>query len=325
MTKETTPTNKKSKQSASTLYLTHEQCLLHENGPGHPERPDRLRAIEKVLDHDLFSSLIREEAPRATRAHLELAHPKNYIELIENSRPESGYAFIDPDTSMNKYTWDALMFSIGGAIHAVDQVFTKQNKNAFVATRPPGHHAETTRACGFCIFNNVAIAANYARKTHAAERVAVVDFDVHHGNGTQDIFWSDKDLYYGSTHQMPLFPGTGALNETGVDNIWNAPLSSGDGSEKFREAMQNRVLPSLKAFSPDLIIISAGFDAHRSDPLAGINLEEQDFSWITTELLDIAEKQCDGRVVSILEGGYDLNSLARSVGVHVQQLINAAS
>ncbi|GJM03834.1 MAG: acetoin utilization protein [Rhodomicrobium sp.] len=308
----------------TTLYLTHQSCLQHENGPGHPERPDRLRAIAKVLSHELFDSLTRQDAPAATLEHIALAHPENYIELIKNSRPENGYAFIDPDTSMNKYTWTALLHSIGAATNAVDKVMKGEHKNAFIATRPPGHHAETSRACGFCIFNNIAIAAEHARKAHGAERVAVVDFDVHHGNGTQDIFWSDKNLFYGSTHQMPLFPGTGALNETGVGNIWNAPLSSGDSSDKFKEAMETRVLPALRKFSPDLILISAGFDAHKSDPLANIMLEESDFGWITSELLEIAEKNCNGRVVSILEGGYNLEGLAKSVSVHVQHLMHAA-
>lgn len=308
----------------TTLYLSHEACLLHENGPGHPERPDRLRAVEKVLSHDLFASLTREQAPQGKIEHIGLAHPKNYIELIENSRPDNGYAYIDPDTSLNPHSWDALMVSVGGATHAVDKVMQGVHKNVFLGMRPPGHHAETTRAMGFCIFNFAAIAAHYARNQHGAERVAVVDFDVHHGNGTQDIFWSDKNLFYGSTHEMPLFPGTGALSETGVGNIWNAPLRAGDSGDKFKQAMQERVLPALKDFAPDLLIISAGFDAHKNDPLANIMLEAQDFGWITQELLEIAEKQCNGRVISVLEGGYNLESLAQSVGVHVQHLIKAA-
>ncbi len=311
----------------STLYLTHEACLAHENGAGHPERPDRLRAIAKVLDHELFAPLVRKQAPqiplKETLEQVAYAHPQNYIDLIENSRPETGYAFIDPDTSMNKHSWDALIASVTASTHAVDEIMQGTHKNAFLALRPPGHHAEATRAMGFCIFNNVAIAAHYARKKHGCERVAVIDFDVHHGNGTQGIFWSDKNLFYGSTHQMPLFPGTGALTETGVGNIWNAPLSAGDSGDKFKEAMQSRIFPALKNFAPDLIIISAGFDAHKDDPLASIMLDEQDFSWITRELLTIADTHCKSRVVSILEGGYNLESLSKSVGVHVQQLIKA--
>ena len=308
----------------STLYLTHPACLDHENGPGHPERPDRLRAIEKLLSHELFNYLVREQAESGSIEQIARAHPQNYIDLIENSRPEEGYAYIDPDTSMNKHTWNTLMKSVGAATYAVDQVMTGKHKNAFVATRPPGHHAETTRACGFCIFNNIAIAAEQARKVHGAERVAAIDFDVHHGNGTQDIFWSDKNLFYGSTHEMPLFPGTGALNETGVGNIFNAPLKAGDGGEQFEQAMKERILPALREFSPDILLISAGFDAHAGDPLANLNLNESDFSWISKELLDIADKHCEGRVVSILEGGYHLESLAKSVGVHIQHLLKAS-
>lgn len=308
----------------STLYLTHEICLSHENGPGHPERPDRLRAIEKILEDEKFAALSRKLPREGTSDLFQLAHPENYINLIKANRPESGYAYIDADTSMNQYTWDALLRSVGAATEAVDLIMQKAHKNAFLATRPPGHHAETSRACGFCIFNTAAIAAHYARKQHGAKRIAVVDFDVHHGNGTQDIFWADKDLFYGSTHQMPLFPGTGSLSETGVGNIFNAPLSAGDDGEKFKQAMNERILPALTKFSPDFLIISAGFDAHRNDPLANINLKEDDFTWITNKLLDIAEKQCDGRVISVLEGGYNLDALSKSVAAHITELMAAA-
>jgi acetoin utilization deacetylase AcuC-like enzyme len=198
-------------------------------------------------------------------------------------------------------------------------------KNAFAQVRPCGHHAETQRAMGFCIFNNVAIAALYARKKHGAERVAVVDFDVHHGNGTQDIFWSDKDLYFASTHQMPLYPGTGALNETGVGNVWNAPLRPGDGGDPFKQAFESRILPSLRNFGPDLVLISAGFDAHQDDPLANLRLLEPDFAWATSKIAEIADKHAQGRLVSMLEGGYNLAALARSVGVHVRALMEAGS
>ncbi len=307
----------------TTIYITHPACLKHENGPGHPERPDRLRAVDKVLSHQLFQPLVRKTAPEGSIEQVALAHPKNYIDLIMAARPKSGYAYIDGDTSMNEHSWKAIMMSVGGITHAVDTVIEGKHKNAFVAMRPPGHHAETTRAMGFCIFNHAAIAAYHARAKHGAKRVAVIDFDVHHGNGTQEIFWSDKNLFYGSTHQMPLFPGTGALSETGVGNIWNAPLKAGDGGEKFKTAMKERVLPALHNFSPDLLIISAGFDAHKDDPLANLTFVEDDFGWITDELLEVAEKQCNGRVVSTLEGGYDLESLARSTGVHVKQLMQA--
>lgn len=309
----------------TTLYLTHEVCLKHDNGPVHPERPDRLRAVEKVLSHEIFAPLIREKAPKGKTEHIALAHPQNYIELIKSARPEEGYAYIDPDTSMNPHTWKALIRQVGAATHAVDQVMTGAHKNAFIGMRPPGHHAEATRAMGFCIFNHVAIAAYYARQKHGAERVAVIDFDVHHGNGTQDIFWSDKDMFYGSTHEMPLFPGTGAVNETGVGNICNAPLKAMDGGERFKMAMEERILPALKNFSPDLLIISAGFDAHKNDPLANLTFEAEDFGWVTSKLLDFADTQCEGRVISSLEGGYNLESLAKSVAVHVKQLIDAGA
>ena len=309
----------------TTLYLTNDACNKHENGPSHPERPERLDAIETALAHESFNKLTRKQSQMGTIEHISRAHPQNYIDLIKNAAPNEGYTHIDPDTAMNKHTWDALLGAAGAAIDAVDAIMTGTHKNAFIATRPPGHHAEQTRACGFCIFNHIAIAAHHARNTHNAERVAVIDFDVHHGNGTQDIFWSNKNLFYGSTHQMPLFPGTGAVSETGVGNICNAPLNAGDGSEQFKDAMQDRIFPSLKNFAPDLILVSAGFDAHTNDPLAGINLTEDDFAWITHQLLEIAENQANGRLISILEGGYHLESLSTSVAAHVKALINASS
>jgi acetoin utilization deacetylase AcuC-like enzyme len=221
-------------------------------------------------------------------------------------------------------TWEAALRAVGAALMAVDQVIGGQHANAFCQVRPCGHHAEASRAMGFCLFDNVAIAALYARQKYGAERVAVVDFDVHHGNGTQDIFWSNKHMFLASTHQMPLYPGTGALSETGVGNICNAPLRPGDGGAAFREAFEARVLPDLKAFSPDLILVSAGFDAHEDDPLANLRLKEEDFGWVTRKLADVAHKQCGGRLVSMLEGGYDLRALARSVSAHVAALMEAA-
>jgi acetoin utilization deacetylase AcuC-like enzyme len=208
---------------------------------------------------------------------------------------------------------------------AVDRVFDPASgiKNVFAQVRPCGHHAEAERAMGFCIFSNVAIAGLYARKRHGAERIAVVDFDVHHGNGTQDIFWSDKGLFFGSTHQMPLYPGTGAVNETGVGNIWNAPLRPGDGGELFKEAFESRILPALRNFAPDVVLISAGFDAHKDDPLANLQLTEPDFGWATAKITEIADKHAGGRVVSMLEGGYNLAALARSAAVHVGVLMQA--
>jgi acetoin utilization deacetylase AcuC-like enzyme len=247
------------------------------------------------------------------------------VEAIRAATPKQGLVWLDPDTAMCPKSYDAALRATGAALYAVDQVMSGAAENAFCAVRPPGHHAEASRAMGFCLFNSVAIAAEHARAAHGAERVAVVDFDVHHGNGTQHAFWSDKDLFYGSTHQMPLFPGTGALSETGVGNIFNAPLNPLDGSARFREAFLTRILPALHDFGPDLVLISAGFDAHREDPLAQIELTEADFTWVTEKLTEIAEKHAGGRIVSLLEGGYDLDALARSAAVHVQALMQASS
>ena len=308
-----------------TLLLTHPDCLLHDMGEGHPERPDRLRAIADALSASAFNALKREQAPSADLAVIERVHPARYVEAIRAASPKQGLVWLDPDTGMNPKSYDAALRATGAAVYAVDQVMSGKANNAFCAVRPPGHHAERARPMGFCLFNSVAIAAEHARAAHGAERVAVVDFDVHHGNGTQDAFWSDKDLFYGSTHQMPLFPGTGALSETGVGNIFNAPLNPLDGSARFREAFQTRILPALHNFGPDLVLISAGFDAHREDPLAQIELTEADFTWVTEKLMETAEKHAGGRIVSLLEGGYDLDALARSTAVHVRALMQASS
>ena len=308
-----------------TLLLTHPDCLLHDMGQGHPERPDRLRAVADALSAPDFDALRREQAPLADLAVIERVHPERYVEAIRAANPKQGLVWLDPDTAMNPKSYDAALRATGAAVYAVDQVMSGAADNAFCAVRPPGHHAERARPMGFCLFNSVAIAALHARAAHGAERVAVVDFDVHHGNGTQDAFWSDKDLFYGSTHQMPLFPGTGALSETGVGNIFNAPLNPLDGSARFREAYSARILPALHNFAPDLVLISAGFDAHREDPLAQIELTEADFTWVTEKLMEIADKHAGGRVVSLLEGGYDLDALARSAAVHVRALMQASS
>lgn len=313
----------------STLLITHPSFLEHDTGPGHPERPDRMRAIDKVLEHDYFADLVREEAPMRedVEEYILKAHPQRYLDMIKASRPSegAGRVHLDGDTVMSPGSWEAALRAVGAGLMAVDQVVDKETsiRNAFCQVRPCGHHAETERAMGFCIFANVAIAGMYAREKHGCERVAVVDFDVHHGNGTQDIFWSEKDLFFASTHQMPLFPGTGAVSETGVGNICNAPLRSGDDGQRFRDAFESRIFPALKNFSPDLILISAGFDAHEADPLASLRLVEADFLWVTETLVSYAEKQCDGRLVSMLEGGYDLTALARSVGVHVRAMMDA--
>lgn len=317
----------------TTLLLTHPVFLEHDTGPGHPERPDRMRAIDKVLSHEIFQTpiLAREEAPLRDDVEdwIALAHPRDYIEAVKQLRPSPGEqpVHLDGDTLLSSGSWEAALRAVGAGLRAVDAVLDKSSgmANAFCQVRPCGHHAETARAMGFCIFNNVAIAAMYARKKHGAERIAVVDFDVHHGNGTQDIFWSDKDLFFASTHQMPLYPGTGALGETGVGNIFNAPLRPGDGGEPFREAMESRILPALRNFGPDLVLVSAGFDAHRDDPLANLQLVESDFAWATEALAEVARRQAQGRLVSMLEGGYNLTGLARSVAVHVKGLMDAGS
>ena len=308
-----------------TLLLTHPDCLLHDMGEGHPERLDRLRALDKALSAPAFAALKREQAPLADVAVIERLHPPRYVEAIRAASPRQGLVWLDPDTAMCPKSFDAALRATGAVVHAVDQVMSGAVNNAFCAVRPPGHHAEPSRPMGFCLFNNVAIAALHARAAHGAERVAVVDFDVHHGNGTQDAFWSDKDLFYGSTHQMPLFPGTGALSETGAGNIFNAPLNPLDGSSRFREAFLSRILPALHNFGLDVLLISAGFDAHRDDPLAQIELSEEDFAWVTERLLESADKHCGGKLVSTLEGGYDLDALANSTAAHVQTLISAAS
>jgi len=305
-----------------TLLLTHPACLDHVTPLGHPERPDRLRAIERILEHERFAMLARAQAPAADLKTIALCHPVDYIEGIREATPRSGLAHLDADTSMSPGSFEAALRAAGGAIRAVDEVMAKTADNAFVATRPPGHHAEIARPMGFCLFNNAAIAARYAQKQHGAERAAIVDFDVHHGNGSQAIFWHDPTVMYCSTHQMPLYPGTGSVSERGEHGtIVNAPLDPGDGGPEFREAFDTAILPRLKDFRPDLIVISAGFDAHARDPLANLNLLEADFAWATQKLMDIADVDAGGRVVSVLEGGYDLESLARSAAAHVMTLM----
>ena len=305
----------------TTRLYSHPIYLEHLTPPGHPERPDRLRAIARVLEDDAFADLVRVEAPEGDEATILFAHPESFVDRIRAAIPEEGLAGIDADTTVSPKSWQAALTAIGAANAAVDDVFTGKADNVFVAARPPGHHAEKTTAMGFCLFNNAAIAARYAQRKYGAERVAIVDWDVHHGNGTQDIFWDDPSVLFCSTHQMPLYPGTGAKDETGAGNIVNAPLSPESGSDLFREAFRARVLPALDNFAPDLIIISAGFDAHHRDPLAQINLTEEDFDWATGQLMDRAARFANNRGVSLLEGGYDLQGLSFSVAAHVKRLM----
>jgi len=308
----------------STLLFSHPAFLEHLTPLGHPERPDRLRAIERALEAEKFQTLARSQAPLASLETIALCHPMDYIIEVREAAPREGLIHLDADTAMSPGTFEAALRAAGGAIHAVDEVLTKKAANAFVAARPPGHHAETARPMGFCLFDNAAIAARYAQRRYGVASAAIVDFDVHHGNGSQEIFWSDKTIMYCSTHQMPLFPGTGAVGETGEHNtIVNAPLRPGDGGSAFRAAFETRILPRLDEFRPELLIISAGFDAHMRDPLANINLAEADFIWATQKLMDLADGCAGGRVVSLLEGGYDLQALGNSVAAHVATLMHA--
>ena len=311
--------------TVTTLLLRHSSSLDHDTGPNHPERPDRIRAIDAELADTRFDALSLEECPWGENKAIIRVHPSAYVAAIEEAVPSEGAVALDHgDTVLSPGTWATLMHAVGGATRAVDAVMVRSHANAFVAVRPPGHHAEIATPMGFCMFNTAAIAARHAQTMHGAERVAVVDFDVHHGNGTQAIFWSDPSVMYASTHQMPLFPGTGARDERGAhDQIVNAPLSAGDDGTRFRAAITDRLLPRLEAFAPDVLILSAGFDAHWRDPLGSVRLEEEDYAWVTEVLMDLARRRCAGRIVSLLEGGYDLHGLSKSVAAHVGALIGA--
>ena len=308
----------------STRLYEHPIFLEHVTPAGHPERSDRIRAINVALEHPNFERLERRPAPQANEDAVLLAHPEEHLIAVMREIPEEEGEInqIEADTYASSKSLQAALTGIGGAMAAVDDVFTGRADNVFVAARPPGHHAEKMTAMGFCFFNNAAIAARHAQRTHGAERIAIVDWDVHHGNGTQDIFWDDASVLFCSTHQMPLYPGTGAKDEKGTHNtIVNAPLSPNVGSDHFREAFKSRVLPALDDFRPDLIIISAGFDAHHRDPLAQINLTGEDFDWATGRVLELADRHAKNRVVSLLEGGYDLEGLAESAGMHILRMM----
>ena len=307
----------------TTLLYTHPACLDHDPGRHHPESPARLRAVLEALDDPEFARLVRCEAPEAAREDLLRVHPRRHVDGILGAVPKTGHIAIDADTVLSPASGEAALRAAGAVTAAVDAVVAKEAENAFCAVRPPGHHAEPQRAMGFCLFNNAAIGALRAREVHGLARVAVVDFDVHHGNGTQAAFEADGTLFYASTHQYPLYPGTGAASETGVGNVVNVPLRPMAGSNQFRLGVTQRILPALDAFRPELVIVSAGFDAHRSDPLAQLMLEEVDYTWVTEKLLEIADRHAAGRLVATLEGGYDLAALAASAAAHVRVLMSA--
>ncbi|MBU2089575.1 MAG: histone deacetylase family protein [Alphaproteobacteria bacterium] len=310
----------------STALITHHAFLDHDTGPGHPESADRLRAVLAALEDEAFAPLLREIAPAATREQLLRVHPADYVDAILAIRLAPGQlAEIDDSTVISAGSIDAALHAAGAAIAGVDAVMEGWARTAFAAVRPPGHHAGPREPGGFCLFNNVAVAALHARERWGVERVAVVDFDVHHGQGTQAIFENDPDLFYASSHEHPLYPGTGFARERGIArNILNVPLPPGSDSADFRAAWAETILPALDEFAPGLLIISAGFDAHRSDPLAHLALETEDFTWITAELIALADRHCAGRLVSALEGGYDLNALGKSAAAHVLALMRAA-
>lgn len=307
----------------ATLLVTHRDCVAHDPGAGHPESPARLTAVLKAMDEPQFRTLLRREAPLGRTSDAARVHGERFVEAVLASVPYSGRAALDPDTILCKASGDAALRAIGAVTSAVDAVVSQEASNAFCAVRPPGHHAEPDRVMGFCLFNSVAIAARHAQAAHGLGRVAIVDFDVHHGNGTQAVAQSDPTLFFASSHQFPLYPGTGAADEIGLGNVMNAPLPPGTGGAGFRRAFESRILPALDDFAPELILVSAGFDAHRADPLAGLELEESDFSWVTSRLLEAARRHAKDRLVSVLEGGYDLKALAGSAAAHVEALMTA--
>ncbi len=310
----------------TTAFLTHPDCLDHVTPPGHPERVARLEAILARLDAPEFAPLLRVDAPLADEAEVLRCHPQSYLDRIKGALPVVGHTTLDADTHLAPGSLSAALRGVGGNLMAVDMVLGGEAANAFVACRPPGHHAETETAMGFCLFGNVSVAAKYALDHHGLSRVAIVDFDVHHGNGTQDLMWDEPRILFASTHQMPLYPGTGAAEERGAhDNILNVPLPPMSGGAKFRQEFEGQVMPALAAFEPELVLISAGFDAHAADPLAQLNWSEADFAWVTQRLCDVADDHADGKVVSTLEGGYDLEALASGVAAHLKVLMERGS
>jgi acetoin utilization deacetylase AcuC-like enzyme len=309
----------------SVLFYTHPSALRHDPGPGHPEAPIRLRAILRAVDEAAPRWLARRSSPAAALDQIQRVHPARYTTGILEAVPESGYVRLDADTVINPHSGEAALHAAGAACAAVDAVMAGEVPAAFSAMRPPGHHAEAMEPMGFCLFNNVAVAALQARAVHKLSRLAIFDFDVHHGNGTQAIFYDDPDTLYVSTHQAPLYPGTGLVSERGIKgNILNRPLPPGTSGEAWRRVVERDVLPAIDAWRPQLIFVSAGFDAHVADPLASMGLLEEDFAWVTRELRLLAERHCDGRIVSVLEGGYNPDALARSVLAHVRELSGEA-
>ena len=307
----------------TTALITHDDCLNHVTPDGHPEQVARLAYI---LDALAGKDLLRTQAPLGNNADIARVHPQAHIDHVTGMSPTKGQVPLDADTWMSPGSLDAAYRSVGGAVKAVDMVLGKEVRNAFCACRPPGHHAEAQKTMGFCLFGNVAIAAKYALDHHGLSRVAIVDFDVHHGNGTQALCEDDPRILFASSHQSPLWPGSGMAHETGVaGNVLNVPLAGGSDGAAIRAEMERQILPAVEAFEPELLLVSAGFDAHRADPLAGLNWSTEDFGWITERLCDVADAHCEGRIVSCLEGGYDLAALAESAALHVDVLISRGS
>jgi acetoin utilization deacetylase AcuC-like enzyme len=309
----------------TTLIFTHPDFRLHDTGMGHPESPARIDTVWDVLGSGDFRQLEQREAPEATVEQLTAVHKRPYVDAVLAAVPKQGRVHLDPDTVLSATSRSAILRASGAVCAAVDAVLEGDGvDNAFCAVRPCGHHAEPARAMGFCVFNNIAVGAEHARRQHGVKKVAIVDFDVHHGNGTQAMVENEPDLFFASTHEWPFYPGTGARDERGNhDNVVNVPLAAFAGSAEFRRGMKDFILPAVEAFAPDLLMISAGFDAHRRDPLAHINLEAEDFAWATRELMAVARRHCDGRIVSVLEGGYSMDGLAESLAAHLRELMTA--
>jgi acetoin utilization deacetylase AcuC-like enzyme len=307
----------------ATLLVSQPNFTDHVTPPGHPERIERIRAVEGALSAPGFAALVRRDSPYGDVSLAELVHGPRYLDILRRARPAEGIGRIDEDTFISAQSLDAVSTAMGAGLLALEAVALGEVTNAFCAVRPPGHHAEHERPMGFCLVNSIAVVAREAQRKFGAERVAIVDFDVHHGNGTEDIFKDDPSVLYCSSHQMPLYPGTGDPSFTGVGNIVNAALPSSSGTKEMQAAYVERIFPALRVFQPDLLLVSAGFDADSRDPLAGLNWHPEDFSWLTAQLVEIAAECCDGRLVSMLEGGYDRNGLAEGAAAHVAALMRA--